>query len=68
VARAAATSLGRLRQAANVDDLYSVLLDVTVPFCEQAAVPAATARPRSNAFPMIELISNTSVCVCVFDS
>jgi len=28
----------RLRQAANVDDLYSVLLDVTVPFCEQAAV------------------------------
>jgi len=28
----------RLRQAANVDDLYAVLLDVTVPFCEQAAV------------------------------
>ena len=28
----------RLRQAANVDDLYSTLLDVTLPFCEQAAV------------------------------
>lgn len=28
----------RLRQAANTDDLYAVLLDVTVPFCEQAAV------------------------------
>jgi hypothetical protein len=28
----------RLRQAADVDDLYAVLLDVTVPFCEQAAV------------------------------
>jgi hypothetical protein len=28
----------RLRQAANLDDLYSVLLDVTVPFCDQAAV------------------------------
>jgi len=28
----------RLRQAADTDDLYAVLLDVTVPFCEQAAV------------------------------
>src|SRR5947207_7481464 len=28
----------RLRQAANAEDLYAVLLDVTVPFCEQAAV------------------------------
>jgi hypothetical protein len=28
----------RLRQAADADDLYSTLLDVTVPFCEQAAV------------------------------
>ncbi len=28
----------RLRQAANRDDLYAVLLDATVPFCEQAAV------------------------------
>jgi hypothetical protein len=28
----------RLRQAANADDLYAVLLDVTVPFCEQAAI------------------------------
>jgi len=28
----------RLRQAANLDDLYSVLLDVTVPFCDQAAL------------------------------
>src|SRR5579863_1951735 len=28
----------RLRMAANLDDLYSVLLDVTVPFCDQAAV------------------------------
>jgi hypothetical protein len=28
----------RLRQAANVEDLYSVLLDVTVPFCDQAAL------------------------------
>jgi hypothetical protein len=28
----------RLRQAAGADDLYAILLDVTVPFCEQAAV------------------------------
>ncbi len=28
----------RLRQAADADDLYTVLLDVTVPFCEQAAI------------------------------
>ncbi len=28
----------RLRQAANADDLYAILLDVTLPFCEQAAV------------------------------
>jgi len=28
----------RLRQADDVDDVYSVLLDVTAPFCEQAAV------------------------------
>src|SRR6266851_3121299 len=28
----------RLRQTANLDDLYSVLLDVTVPFCDQAAL------------------------------
>jgi hypothetical protein len=28
----------RLRQAADADDLYAILLDVTLPFCEQAAV------------------------------
>lgn len=28
----------RLRQAADPDDLYSTLLDVTLPFCDQAAV------------------------------
>jgi len=28
----------RLRQAADSDELYAVLLDVTTPFCEQAAV------------------------------
>lgn len=28
----------RLRQAADADDLYSTLLDVTLPFCEQAAI------------------------------
>jgi hypothetical protein len=28
----------RLRHAPSVDDLYAILLDVTVPFCEQAAV------------------------------
>jgi hypothetical protein len=28
----------RLRQSANADDLYATLLDVTLPFCEQAAV------------------------------
>lgn len=28
----------RLRQATGADELYSVLLDVTAPFCEQAAV------------------------------
>lgn len=31
-------ALRRLRQAVNADDLYAVLLDVTVPFCEQAAI------------------------------
>ena len=28
----------RLRQASDADDVYSVLLDVTAPFCEQAVV------------------------------
>lgn len=28
----------RLRNAAGIEDLYSVLLDVTVPFCDQAAL------------------------------
>src|SRR5437016_14140721 len=28
----------RLRQSHNVDDLYAALLDVTLPFCEQAAI------------------------------
>ena len=28
----------RLRQTVNLEDLYSVLLDVTVPFCDQAAL------------------------------
>jgi hypothetical protein len=28
----------RLRQSANADDLYATLLDVSLPFCEQAAV------------------------------
>jgi hypothetical protein len=28
----------RLRQAADPDDLYSTLLDVTLPFCDQAAI------------------------------
>lgn len=28
----------RLRQAADADELYAILLDVTLPFCEQAAV------------------------------
>lgn len=28
----------RVRQSANADDLYATLLDVTLPFCEQAAV------------------------------
>ena len=28
----------RLRQATDADDIYSVLLDVTVPFCDQAAL------------------------------
>ena len=28
----------RLRQSDNSDDLYGTLLDVTVPFCDQAAI------------------------------
>jgi hypothetical protein len=28
----------RLRQTAGIEDLYSILLDVTVPFCDQAAL------------------------------
>src|SRR5713226_8515901 len=31
-------SVRRLRQASSADDLYSVLLDVTIPFCDQAAI------------------------------
>ena len=31
-------SVRRVRKASNADDLYSTLLDVTVPFCDQAAI------------------------------
>jgi hypothetical protein len=31
-------SVRRLRKASSADDLYSVLLDVTIPFCDQAAI------------------------------
>jgi hypothetical protein len=31
-------SVRRVRKASSADDLYSVLMDVTIPFCDQAAI------------------------------